>query len=103
MVTSVPVNRDTQGKCVTSTMMNVPSTPVTMVEPALMESMGLNVCAERGIMTLPANHSSTNALATPVSMDTVKTKSMDITVFVTLAGVVSTVTLITMSVSPTPV
>jgi len=56
--------------------MNVPSTPVTMVEPALMESMASNVCAERGITTLPANHSSTNALATPVSMDTVKTKSM---------------------------
>ncbi len=58
--------------------MNVPSTPVTMVEPALMESMALHVCAERGIMTLPANHSSTNALATPVSMDTVKTKSMGV-------------------------
>lgn len=58
--------------------MNVPSTHVTMVEPALMESMALNVCAERGIMTQPANHSSTNALATPAFMDTAKTKSMGV-------------------------
>lgn len=69
----------TQAKCVTSISMSVPSTPVTMEERVLMESMVSPVSALMAIMTPPVSLSSMNVSVRLAFMDVVKTKSTGMT------------------------